>query len=71
MKEKTKLLKVSLPISLWEKFYLLYPGRGQRIQFLKLVIEIVVQKNFSLAFLNKQNISNLLEEMKEETSCSE
>ena len=74
MKEKTKLLKVSLPLNLWERFYLLYPGSRQRANFLRLVIETVVEQKFSLDVLGKEGISNLLGQIPQsgkESSCIE
>lgn len=61
IKEKTKLLKVALPLTLWEDFYYLFPGQGERTRFLRLLIEIVVRKNFSLAMVDKKEINKLLD----------
>ena len=39
----TKSLKVDLPLTLWEKFFRLYPGKGERSAVLRRVVAKIIE----------------------------
>ena len=44
MREKRKDLKVRLPEGLYEEFFRLFPGHGERQAFMQKMVELAVEK---------------------------
>lgn len=56
-----KPLPVRIPLSLWDQFYHLFPGRGERVQFLIRCITAAVDLGKEEKFENKV-LRKILEE---------
>jgi len=61
MPKETKILRVELPLPVWEEFHLLFPGIGERTQVLRKVVGIILE----LAEEKDSFIELLKEEFKE------
>ena len=61
MTQQLKSIKVKVPLLMWEAFYRLFPGRGERSHFMKAAIQVALE----LAEEKDSFIDRIKEELRE------